>query len=157
MIRELRVIDGDLYQQPVQENNSLKLDPENTFNGMELDKQSLINFNITPDSDNQIAITSGNTHLVIDVNSDSQKLTLHRKDVENDGKDETRSIRLNDGKIKNCQLYLDNTVFELFINDGYKTMTGFFFHEDEHLYLNWTDVEEIEVTKLANINAPETK
>ncbi|MEJ6400046.1 sucrose-6-phosphate hydrolase [Nicoliella lavandulae] len=157
LVRELRVVDGNLVQQPVQETKSLFLDTESTFNGMELPKQSLIEFDVNHDSDNQIAITSGNTHLVIDIDNDCQKLTLHRKDVENDGKDETRSIRLNDGKINNCHLYFDNTVFELFINDGYQTMTGFFFHEDTHLNLNWTDVEDIKVTKLANINAPETK
>ncbi|MBW1604931.1 sucrose-6-phosphate hydrolase [Lactobacillus sp. Sy-1] len=152
MIRELSLSDNYLVQRPVKETKSLELGSADTFNGMELGKQSLVKFRTNPEADNQVAITAGNTHLVIDIDNDSQKLTLHRKDVENGGKDETRSIRLNSNKIESCELYLDNTVFELYINGGFKTMTGFFFHEGNHLNLNWTEVEDIEVTKLANID-----
>ncbi|UQS84872.1 sucrose-6-phosphate hydrolase [Apilactobacillus apisilvae] len=153
MVRELHIKDGRLIQTPVKENDSLVKESVDVSEGMKLDKQSLIKFDVEDGKDNSMLIESDDSYLKLSFDKDSHKLTLTRKNVGEDP--ENRTILLGSSRFNNCSVYFDNTVFEMYINDGQRTMTGTFFHDGKNLTLNWDNLDNMKVNRLNNIGINE--
>ncbi|GAA6237718.1 sucrose-6-phosphate hydrolase [Apilactobacillus micheneri] len=149
MVRELHIKDGRLIQTPVKENDSLIGEKDNVENGMQLDKQSLINFDVEDGKDNEMLINSDDSYLKLSFDRDSHKLNLTRKNIGEDA--ESRNVLLGSSRLQDCAIYFDNTVFEIYINDGQRTMTGTFFHDGKNLKLKFNNLDNVSVNKLSNI------
>ncbi|TPR13151.1 sucrose-6-phosphate hydrolase [Apilactobacillus timberlakei] len=149
MVRELHIKDDRLIQTPVKENNSLIGAEDIIKNNMQLDKQSLIKFNVEDGKDSEMLIASDDSYLKLSFDKDSHKFKLTRKNIGED--EDSRSVLLGSSRLQDCAIYFDNTVFEIYINDGQRTMTGTFFHDGKHLNLKFNNLDNVSVNKLSNI------
>ncbi|UQS84871.1 sucrose-6-phosphate hydrolase [Apilactobacillus apisilvae] len=150
MIRELSVKDNKLFQKPVDENNQLISSEIPVNDGMNICKQSVIKFNCNSDGLCKIFLKSDNSYLKVYLDNDRSCVKIIRK---NWGEQETsRECPLDINNFDTCYLYLDNTVFELFINNGMKTMTGNFYHDGLNINLHFNNLSSIKINKMISIN-----
>ncbi|GLB46031.1 invertase [Philodulcilactobacillus myokoensis] len=150
LVRELSLDGEQLTQKPAAENKGLSDHELKSINGMEVPKQCLLDFAPTENKGSQFAITSGESHLLIDVDDDNNRLTLHR--LNKNGNEEQRIINMDTAKVSDCQIYLDNSLFEIYINGGEKLMSGRVFFSHSVINATWIDCQAVELTQLKKLN-----
>lgn len=131
LVKELTIRNGKLYQKPVKETESLFI--KNTSNADYLQLNSKVNFYVPKNQIGKIKIITdykGKKALLIKIDSQQGKVEMDRGNAgvgfaEKFGT--IRSTQVKMGTSISGSLYIDNSVFELFINDGERVMTGRFF------------------------------
>ena len=134
LVKELKLVGGRLYQQPVVENNQLV---EATIDSKEISPQTKISATVSG-LEGIIAITTEkDEEIKIIIDAPNGKILVNRTKAGIPFATDfgtTRSAKvMND--IKQVDLYLDNTVFELYVNNGELVFTGRIFPEGKKFFV----------------------
>lgn len=134
LVKELKLVGGQLYQQPVVENNQLV---EATIDSKEISAQTKISATVN-DLEGTIKITTEEAEEIkIIIDAPNGKILVDRTKAGIPFATDfgtTRSAKvMND--IKQVDLYLDNTVFELYVNNGELVFTGRIFPEGKKFFV----------------------
>lgn len=150
LIKELSIKNNKLYQSPVIENQSLMLDD---FKTNKISKQTKLSATILKHTHAEISVqTELGEELRININTTNGKILVDRSNFGLPFSTDfgtTRQAVVEKGTMT-VELYLDNTVFELYINHGEKVLTGRVFPEGER-FLVTTKNLQIEKIKLKKI------
>lgn len=147
LVKELKIKDNHLYQIPVVENKQLV---KETLNSKEITPQAKLSFKLGKNLAGSITLkTELNEELQIILDTTNGKILVDRTNAgvpfaTNFGT--TRSTKVIAGKEIQADLYLDNTVFELYVNGGQKVITGRIFPQGEQFSV---ESENIEVKKVS--------
>lgn len=141
LVKELHLEDGKLYQLPVVENDKLI---KNEITKSEITPQTKISMNLDEGQSGQVSVkTNLGEELQIQLDAVNGKILVDRTNAgETFATDygTTRESEVGKGAI-NAELYLDNTVFELFINGGKKVITGRIFPQGQQLSVQSKNVQ----------------
>lgn len=123
MVRELHIVSGRLIQSPVNELGNLIEDTEPAATDLQKRITS------SPFAGQYgLNLDSTDSYLHLSYDETDRQWTLERKNV-----GEAAVTRSFSGDPSSLEVYLDNSVFEIFINGGKVTMTGQFFHDGESI------------------------
>lgn len=135
MVKELQIKDGKLYQRPVVENKSLV---ETTEQSNDISKQSLLSAKIQANKRSEIVIqTELDEELHIQLDTTNGKILIDRTSFGVPFATDfgtTRQASVTPGEMT-VDLYLDNTIFELYVNRGEKVLTGRVFPEGKSFFV----------------------
>ena len=151
LVKELTIKNGKLYQTPVVENDKLELEQ---FPTGKISAQTKLNLKVDADEDAEVSIISNeDEQLQIKLNSKNGKIIVDRGNAGQQFAQVygTRRIApVEPGENITATLYFDNTIFELFINDGEKVITGRVFPNGTEFSVksNNVDVEKIKLNKI---------
>lgn len=141
LVKELHLEDNQLYQLPVVENDKL-IKKELTTS--EITPQSKISINLDEGKRGQVSVkTNRNEELQIRLDAVNGKILVDRTNAgESFATDygTKRESEVSKGSI-NVELYLDNTIFELFINGGQKVLTGRMFPQGQQFFVESENVQ----------------
>ncbi len=129
MPRNLKLINGLLYQLPIEEvRNSVD---EKILFTKEIKPNSRA-FKLEISANEEFDLKIGNDEYFVSLNCMENKLVLNRSKCQFEVATEYGAIREIKGDFKavNIELYVDNSALEIFINDGRYTMTSRFFIEE---------------------------
>lgn len=146
LVKELKIKDDHLYQIPVVENNQLV---KETLNSKEITPQAKLSFKLGASLVGSITLkTELNEELQIILDTTNGKILVDRTNAGVPFATDfgtTRSTKVTAGKEIQADLYLDNTVFELYVNGGRKVITGRIFPQGKQFFV---ESENIEVKKV---------
>ncbi|APX73425.1 sucrose-6-phosphate hydrolase [Companilactobacillus allii] len=151
LVKELKINNGKLYQLPVVENKKLEL---NKFTTDKISAQSKLKINVPANNDATVSIISDrNDQFKITFDSKNGKIVVDRSKFGQNfaqAYGESRLTEVDTNKDITAVLYFDNTVFELFINDGEKVITGRLFPTGTEFFVKSdnADVESIQLDKI---------
>ncbi|CAM4320189.1 sucrose-6-phosphate hydrolase [Weissella hellenica] len=150
MVKQLKIIDGQLYQQPVAAMSKLR-DYEQKLPqkqriliekaGQQYELQLTLGANQTGDL---LLASDGTTEhaLQLKFNTIDGKLTVDRSNVgEKFGVEfgEQRQIRLDPNAPLMLDIFVDHSVCEIFVNDGQKVLTLRYFADESHTKIAFSD------------------
>src|SRR5699024_3108691 len=142
LVKELKLIGGRLYQQPVVENNQLV---EATIDSKEISAQTKISAAVSG-LEGTIKITTEEAEEIkIIIDAPNGKILVDRTKAGIPFATDfgtTRNAKVTKG-IKQLDLYLDNTVFELYVNNGELVFTGRIFPQGKKFFVE----SDLPVTK----------
>lgn len=134
LVKELKLIGGQLYQQPVVENNQLV---EATIDSKEISAQTKISAAVSG-LEGTIKITTEEAEEIkIIIDAPNGKILVDRTKAGIPFATDfgtTRNAKVTKG-IKQLDLYLDNTVFELYVNNGELVFTGRIFPQGKKFFV----------------------
>ncbi|KRO28496.1 sucrose-6-phosphate hydrolase [Lactiplantibacillus fabifermentans] len=143
VVKELTLVDGQLRQRPVVENQQLR-QASLTMATMTqaLPRQSELQVTVPANQQGKLSILTNldqQTGLVINIDTVHGKMVVDRalagRPVATDY-GTTRAVAIEPGQPLTGQLLLDNSVFELYLNDGQQVLTGRIFPPSQHWALN---------------------
>lgn len=140
LVKELTIEGNKLYQKPVVENNQL-LGSENTTN--KISAQTKLSGQVTSGKGQVSIKTEQDEELQVVIDSTNGKILVNRAKAGVPVATEFGSIRtsvVKAGEIS-FELYLDNTVFELYINHGEKVITGRIFPRGQEFFVESDNVQ----------------
>ncbi|MFC6175393.1 sucrose-6-phosphate hydrolase [Companilactobacillus huachuanensis] len=141
LVKELHLEDNELYQIPVVENNHLM---RNEITTSEITPQSKISINLDENQSGQVSVkTELGEELQIQLNATNGNILVDRTNTGVAVAVDHGTIRetnVGQGKIT-AELYLDNTVFELYINGGKKVITGRIFPKGQQFFVDSKNVQ----------------
>jgi len=141
LIKELHLDGNQLYQLPVVENNKLI---ENEIETPEITPQSKVSMKLSVNQIGEVHIkTELGEELRIQLDTTNGKILVDRTDAGDAVSIDygtTREVTVKPGAI-NAELYLDNTVFELYINGGQKVITGRIFPKGQQFSVTSKNVQ----------------
>lgn len=150
LIKELHIKNNELYQTPVLENQSLQ---QTDFSTADISKQTKLSATVKENTLAELTIqTDLAEELRINIDTTNGKILVDRT---NSGVPfstdygTTRQSVVKSGAVT-IDLYLDNTVFELYINHGEKVLTGRIFPEGEKFFVTTKNLQ-LKKTKLKKI------
>lgn len=134
LVKELKLIGGQLYQQPVVENNQLV---EATIDSKEISAQTKISAAVSG-LEGTIKITTEEAEEIkIIIDAPNGKILVDRTKAGIPFATDfgtTRNAKVTK-EIKQLDLYLDNTVFELYVNNGELVFTGRIFPQGKKFFV----------------------
>ncbi len=141
LVKELSIKDNQLYQKPVVENNRL-VDEE--INSKEIAPQTKISAKVKANTSGEIVIkTEFDEELQVAIDATNGKILVDRTNAGiSFAKDygTTRLSKVDAGKDISIDLYLDNTVFEIYINGGLRVITGRIFPKGKRFFVESDNV-----------------
>ncbi len=150
--RELKVIDGHLYQRPLEEYDKLTISRTNIESGYNLESRAFkLDFETTSDFELKI----GNGDRYIRLSKDSTNIVFDRTNCDYQISEEygtTRTIEVENEGV-DFQIYVDHSAIEIFINDGQYVMTSRFLIEN----IDDIDFEGLDDIELSYLKAIEYK
>lgn len=152
LVKELTLTDNKMIQKPVIENNQLILGKQNLS---EISPQSKIELEVASDQvGNVIISTELDEELNIKLDAINGKIEVDRKHFGEPVATDfgtSRSSTVQENQTIKAELWLDKSVFELFINDGEKVITGRVFPNGKQFFIQGVDVA-LDSLKLDVIN-----
>ena len=133
LVKELKLIGGRLYQQPVVENNQLV---EATIDSKEIAPQTKISATISGLEGTIVITTEEDEEIKIIIDAPNGKILVDRTKAGIPFATDfgtTRGFEMA-GEINQVDLYLDNTVFELYVNNGELVFTGRIFPKGKKFF-----------------------
>ncbi|MFT4244966.1 MAG: sucrose-6-phosphate hydrolase [Micrococcaceae bacterium] len=143
LVRELRLEDGKLIQRPAKENMLLQEAKAKRINvGERLKLQSLLKWNFSATNNKTVNIVTdvkNNLSLTVSFDEKTSKIMVKREEA--GGSAEIRHARLSDVSNVEVSLWLDNSVFELYINNGLIAFAGRIYPEQPYYIVESEDLD----------------
>lgn len=134
--RKITFENGSIVQQPIDEILSLRLEKKVFDQSCIISKSSNIDFDVTG------AFTLRLNDVVMEYRSNSFKLDLTKCNC-------GRSFRyIKDVEINKVSVFVDESVLEIFINDGRYTLTSRFYDQKDSLNINFEGIGQIETYEM---------
>ena len=137
MVKELTIKDGKLYQYPVAAIQDLRASEEEFSNRSETKNTYELEFNLETNSQSEIVLLADKDGKGLSINFDlvNGQVIVDRSQAGEQYAQEfgtTRSCSI-DNQATTVTIFIDNSVFEIFINKGEKVFSGRVFpHEDQN-------------------------
>ena len=137
MVKELTIKDGKLYQYPVAAIKDLGASEEEFSNRSKSKNTYEIELNLEADSQNEIVLLADKDGKGLTINFDlvNGQVTVDRSQAGEQYAQEFGTIRSCSvtNQATTVNIFIDNSVFEIFINKGEKVFSGRVFpHEDQN-------------------------
>lgn len=128
LVKKLSIKDGKLYQEPVEAMKNLRQAPEAWADRVETDNSYELTLSVPAGQDANLVLfaNADKKGLNIQIDREAGRLTVdrsglaHRFDLEHG---ESRDLELPEGETK-LQIFIDQSTFEIFINDGEFVLSG---------------------------------
>ncbi|MBF0806267.1 MULTISPECIES: sucrose-6-phosphate hydrolase [unclassified Streptococcus] len=128
LVKKLSIKDGKLYQEPVETMKNLRQAPEAWADRVETDNSYELTLSVPAGQDANLVLfaNADKEGLNIQIDREAGRLTVdrsglaHRFDLEHG---ESRDLELPAGETK-LQIFIDQSTFEIFINDGEFVLSG---------------------------------
>ena len=136
MPRKVKFTDGKMIQYPIHEILSLRCDKKVFNTNISLTNSCNIEFNVESDfviALNNVVLSYKNIEICLDLSQcDCGRIKRYIKDID----------------VKNVSIFIDESVMEIFINDGEYTMTSRFYDDEKNLIVRFDGINEIETYKM---------